>query len=335
MADFTDLTGVTNDEEDHNNGTQTAGDSDEEKGEVFSDRDFRYTSTSSWKWPWAEKYTLSAKQINALNCAVEIFNNDSNQIFTSKEKHAILRTLLEEQTASQLRNDLSSYSACRAFRKAFEAKPPTAPDFVQACTSMLVYDLKPPKSWPSSATGPYVKLLSTLRDTGYIGRTQSFINGLLVDVGRRQKPTKPNPAKPEKAEKKSVKMRDASAQCDILKPTTVGTQLTTVDDEPKLSDEQQELIDWVSKYTDNASLDSKMRLNLLLQRLADEKWKDLYSYAKHLTASEASQDERRTIFTTVLREMKARWCGRPTTLMPMFYDPSEYNVRLQDKNDHG
>ncbi|KAK2041876.1 hypothetical protein LZ31DRAFT_381381 [Colletotrichum somersetense] len=109
---------------------QPADDDDEQKEEVFGDMDFRDIDTFSWKYPLAKTYTLSAKQSKALGCAVEIFNNDADFIFTSREKHEILRTLLKEQTASQRRNDLLSYSACRAFRKAFEAKPPTTTDFI-------------------------------------------------------------------------------------------------------------------------------------------------------------------------------------------------------------
>ncbi|KAK1586152.1 uncharacterized protein LY79DRAFT_556987 [Colletotrichum navitas] len=231
-----------------------------------------------------------------------------------------------KRTASQLGNDLSSYSACRAFRKVVEGNPPMTPDFIQACTAMLIYDIKPPTSWPSSATAPYVKLLTTLRDTGYIG--QPKVDKLLVGFGRLEKPVELE--KPEK-NKKTVQMCNASTQCNLLTPTTIKRQPTTVDDEPKLSDEQQKLIDWVSQYTDTKSFDSKMRYNLLLQRLADEKWVDLYSYAKHLTASDASHDERQTIFTNIIREMKARWSNRRTTLVPKFYDPRGYDVRLHGK----
>ncbi|KAK2057502.1 hypothetical protein LY76DRAFT_646869 [Colletotrichum caudatum] len=282
MTDFTGLTGVTNDEENHSKPasttiatqgkrTRVTGNTVEvvkKPKVVIASKKRKTVATPDHGTPQPadgdgeEKEEVfgdtdfrdTTKQFKALDWAVDVFNSDAGLIFTSREKGEILRALLKEQTASQPRNGLSSDSACRARE----------------------------------------------------------------------------PEKPEK-KKKTVQMRHASTQCDLIPPTTVKTEPAPVDDEPKLSGEQQELIDWVSQHTDNGSLDSRVRRDLLLRRLADEKWADLYCYAKHLTASDTPHDERQTIFTNVVREMKARWSNRPTTLMPRFYDPGAYDVRLHIK----
>ncbi|KAK1963260.1 hypothetical protein LY78DRAFT_672012 [Colletotrichum sublineola] len=289
----------------------------------FTDRDFQQDRNAQWKHPTPTTYDLMPKQLKALSHATTVFNNDpEHDIFTRTDKLAILRVLIAPTNASQQRGDFTSYPACRAYLKAL--KGTKTPDFLDACTTLLLYSFTPPDSWPDGPTPTYVRLLKTLSLSKY--EHQESVDSLLVKLGQREAPPKPKPP----VEPKVTPELTTTARPPPRKPKLTMTPIRVVYNvgpppdtpAPQLTREHQEYREYIAQWRDTNTFENRIRLDNTRVILTNHYWTDLDQYAAHLHHNaDTTHDERMVIHANLLREVEARWANLPTTLTPRYYQP--------------
>ncbi|KAK1492699.1 hypothetical protein CCUS01_13977 [Colletotrichum cuscutae] len=252
---------------------------------------------ADWHYPDDnEQERLGDKLTSALDLAVEIFNNDKEDVvFKNTEKIAILTTLYQTPNATQRKGDLSSYSACRKMRKR-EVENLT---FVEATTALLLYQLKPP-----TGMGQCDEWIDILRYIQFSDTSEDSdeLDNLLEACHRTRGGDAAVPAQLPKSAKAKVVILD-----DTPQPHT------------SVNDDQQEFFDFAKKIDITTTMDNRARMNYLLQELNTRKWHDLATYAARVIDQDISEDDRKTIRTKVISDLNAKLRGEPGTLLPKHY----------------